>query len=290
MKDYKMSMIVHLPKELRGLQQPWFGEGVPQTFQDWLRFGSKPFMQGGKPYIMKYYSGGGGTMQWSRVDEVVYKGFEALTKREGFPDEFDPATERDLGELLADRGVSLKIDKDLSSIKKGIFDSTRDIYSMLPAHHFGHKHFTELELGNWGGGSAKCSEYADPKVHMFTFATEGPRRNYNCLLLHETGHAHFEYLKESEKRLSDGINECFQGLRQASRLFAADYLWGEGSRVSNYITTQNPDEFAAEFYLFYVTQGDRFKGFLSSLPIKERLLWEKTYRIFKESFNGVEYK
>ena len=115
----------------------------------------------------------------------------------------------------------------------------------------------------------------------------GSRRNFTGLLLHEIGHAHFEKLKK-EKKLSAEAIEAFR--KQLKTPFAIDYLGGENSRWEHVQFQGEPDEFAAEFYPIYVTQGNRFKKFIDSLSERERRPWEIVDAMFKSSFNGAEYR
>jgi hypothetical protein len=254
----------------------------------------------GNYFVDRFLSGGGGTMAGSKVDEQTFKALEQLAKREYFQREYNISSYIGLLELLAVRGVELSLRgghsrpsiKDYlkiaeKAIPKKVFEITKEIYELLPKHHFGHEHFKELMLNGWGGGAAKTSEYDDPVVHMFEFTTKGAVRNYIGLLLHETGHSHLKLLEENNCK--DDIYGCAKELHgsQGIKPFVIDYLYGSESRLSeigNYLR-----EFAAEVYLLYVARGVELKKAIPSLPEKQRKPWEKLYDIFKQSFDNIEY-
>ncbi len=178
--------------------------------------------------------------------------------------------------------------------------SNREIPRQRPTEsHVGHEHFTKLVLGGWGHGAARCSEYDDPSVHMFTFAVMGPRRNFTALLLHETGHAWYALLEGADPGLTEKLCTCHRKLRRyAPRSFfdddrtimpfAVDYLLGPASRIEETVT--NIQEFAAEAYLLYVVHGRGLLKAFEKMPEHLAGPWREIYDICRERFEGVEYE
>lgn len=304
-------MIKRIPDFLRELREPWL-VSVPEELQKHIRFNARicnmhkdlpegiqyPGFEGKDYFIADYASAGGGTIIGHPIDEETCKALEQLAKQEYFPKEYDVQAYTDLAEFLEARGVDLSLEFAEKEkypeivrrhIPKEVFQMTKEIYELLPEHHFGHEHFKELRLSGWGNGAAKCSKYDDPVVHMFEFAVKGARRNYAGLLLHETGHAHFEFLRNDRNRLGEDIYECFKELKgsRGMKPFAIDYLHGLQSRL---LSISNVDEFAAEVYLLYVARGVELKKVIPSLPKEQRKPWQKLYKTFRKSFDSIEYE
>jgi len=308
-------MLRQIPDFLRELREPWL-VCVPEELQKHIRFNAEicnvhkdlpeglqyPGFEGKEYFIADYMSAGGGTISGHPIDEETCKALEQLAKQEYFPKEYDVSAYRDLAEFLKAGGVDLSLERSHSFAKKEeypelarkyipkeAFQRTKEIYELLPEHHFGHEHFKELRLGGWGDGAAKCSEYEDPVVHMFEFAVKGARRNYAGLLLHETGHAHFEFLRNDRNRLGEDIYECFKELGgyRGIKPFVIDYLGGIESRI---YAIKTVDEFAAEVYLLYVARGTELKKVILLLPERLKKPWQKLYDTFKQSFDGIEYE
>ncbi len=192
---------------------------------------------------------------------------------------------KNLEGFLSERGVSMDARRNIPS---AVFNLTKELYEILPRSHFGHGHFKELKIGGWyGGGAAKCSAHEDPVVSMFDFVVGGPRRNYAALLLHETGHSHFAKLCE-DGEIRKRIEHYYKRILKTKGFFALDYLFGRQSRVNSYAVS--PDEFASEFYLFYVAGGEKFHKFIASLDRNSGWrYWMQMYNIFMESFGGTKY-
>jgi len=291
-----IKMIVKIPDFLRELREPWL-KGVDSELQRHIRFNTELTPDGS---IYDYLSGGGGTIIGKNIDEKTFHELERLTEREYFSREFDDSEYSDFKSFLKERGVdlSLRLNENITTkdfpdlikrvVPKEVFLMTKDIYELIPNHHFGHEHFKELRLSGWGHGAAKCSEYDNPTVHMFTFAVRGARTNYSTLLLHETGHAHLESLDDTSKK---GLAECLKDIRKMPgnfySLFAVDYLFGVNSRAKNALG--NLEEFAAETYLLYVVRGVELKKTIDRLPGEFKKPWKKLYDIFHKSFQ-VEYE
>jgi len=289
-------MIRALPESLRCLREPWFPPEVSAHLQGYIRFATSISDRDGVLHACRYVSGGAGTIIEERVDAQTYRELKELIAREYLPSEYSDEAGDELRAFLSARGVELALGK--RRIPAEVYTTTREAYGILPAEHLGHGHFRRLVLGGWGHGAARCSEFDDPDVHMFTFAVTGPRRNFAALLLHETGHACFARMAETDKGIADKLHGCLRALRKrapASMLdadtrvmpFAVDYLFGPASRVEEVIT--NVQEFAAEAYLRYVVRGVGLKDAIADMEPALAEPWRTAYEIFKESFGGVEY-
>ncbi len=286
-----------IPEVLKRLREAWFGDDVPSELQFHVRFASGLSERGGRLHVVRFASAGQGTIIEEAVDREKYDALRALMDREYFPREYaDAAAAAELGRFLERRGVELKLSK--RRIPAELVTVTREVCEVLPEEHFGDGTFHILEIGGWGHGAAKASEYLDGKVHLFSFAVKGPRRNYAALLLHEIGHAGFARLERTRPGLAEGVREDLSQIRalapHADREmlaafvpFALDYLLGPGSRVEECIF--EPAEFAAELYLMYVVRGAGLKDRIAELPPELASPWRRLYEAMREGFGGVEY-
>lgn len=281
--------IIELPDEVRRLQEPWFDEDIPEEVEWAIRNSGGIDEMPDRLLLYSFVSGGAGTTERTAIDEETAECMRALMEREYFTEAHDNSAAESLAQFLDSRGVQLDLKEEC---KSDMFTLIESVYSLLPEHHFGHKHFTKLRIGRWGGGAAKYSCYDDPAVHLFSFVAWGAKRNLIALLLHETGHAHLEMLKESEPHLAQAIRECWEQLhplyQNADDFPAVDYLWGKEMRAEYMLAS--PTEFAAEFYLMYVTQGTRLIHFINSQEPEAKDIFGRLYLTFKESFKGLEYR
>ncbi|MBI4919603.1 hypothetical protein HY837_06740 [archaeon] len=280
-------MIIQLPEEVKQLQKDWFDTSVPKEVQHRLRFACQVFGKKGKRMVWDTVSGGGGTICSHGLEENVYQQIRALQRKELFPKSYDENSKRALENFLSQKGITLEFGgyEETPKLSRKIFSLTKKIYELLPEHHLGHDHLKILKLCGWGGGAAKCSEYDDPVVHMFDFAVKGPIRNYVGLLLHETGHSFDEWVKQYSPELRNELKGLWGELSTSNKGFAIDYLLGEKSRHDYYMSFSS--EFLAEFYLIYVSQGERFRGFMKNSS--QGSTWEKVYGAYKILFDDKEY-
>jgi hypothetical protein len=236
--------------------------------------------------MINWVSGGGGTIITHLLSWKEYREYRKLMHREFFLRRSNKENLRSLEKFLEKRGVALERESEVYSKATEL---TQMVYSLLPLEHFGHEHFKTLRLGGWGGGAAKCSEYDDPVVHLFDFAFSGPRRNYIAILLHETGHSHLALLKHHHPKLYAELAAQYQKMRvQNISCCGIDYLFGEKERADH--ASSCLDEFAAENYLIYVSQGERFQCFLKGLSPEQQEPWKAVYEVYRESFGGREYR
>ncbi len=292
-------MIIKLPEEVKQLQNEWFDSSVPKEVQLRLRFGCELSGKKGKRITWDTASGGNGTICSRRLEEEIYQQIKKLKKIEFFPKKYGESSRHALENFLLKKRITLELGGYVENpkISRKVFSLTKKIYQLLPEHHFNHKHFEILRIGGWGGGAAKCSEYDDPVVHMFDFAAKGAVRNYVGLLLHETGHSFDAWMENYSPKLREELVGLWGDLGGQNTFsveskydpkdsFAIDYLLGEKSRHDYYMSF--PSEFLAEFYLIYVSQGERFQEFMKNSP--QKAVWEKVYDAFKILFDDVEYR
>jgi hypothetical protein len=238
--------------------------------------------------LEEWVSGGAGTIMCERIDEETAKDLMEIKNQQYFSDAVDELRKsnafNDLSAFLSTRGVGITsgAKNTFDSVSFEAFELTLSILKLIPDHHFGGYQFQQLCIGGWSGSAAKTSEYVEEngRVHMYDFATKGPRRNYAALLLHEIGHS-FEHLLSYKdfRRLKESYLSRIP-------LLGIDYLLGESERISN---QGSFPEFIAETYLSYITQGGRLHSFINSLQPSDKGKWREIYSIFKKNFGGLEY-
>lgn len=275
---------VKIPTFLEELRTPWM-QGVNSRIQEGIRFSSQLFeYKPGCFRIIEYMSGGAGTIISKDIPKQEAEIFQNIKKKEYYP----PNKEADLSKLksfLINKSINLKI-KDVYISEQAV-TQTLEIMELLPENHLRNSHFKELILGGWGGGAAKGSEYDKPTVHIFSFAIDGARRNFLCMLLHEIGHSFFSYITSESPSLKKRMELLFKNLDLSHfRNLAIDFIFGKSSRLTQ--ISSSASEFYAEFYLWYVVQGTRIKIFAESLEQTQKDLIIEIYDIYKENF-GIEY-
>jgi hypothetical protein len=269
--------------------------GVGVGVQEHIRFASAMSQRNGKAYVVRFASGGQGTIVEEPVAPRLAEELAEVMRREYLNGLY--IVEDDVADLrkhLAGLGVELVLSS--TRIPREAIDIVTAVSRALPAAHFGHDHFRILELGGWGHGSAKASEHSGSKVHLFTFATKGPRRNFAGLMLHEIGHAHYDRIAASDPEAVAAMGAAQRTIlahtKNATRAsdlmpFAVDYLLGPDSRVQECVIDIR--EFAAEFYLLYVVRGQTLIDAMRAMPAELSAAWLGMYGAMKRSFGGVEY-
>lgn len=275
---------VMLPEELKQLQKPWFkGRNINPKVENWIRNGATVRKSGGEYIVDRWLSGAAGTILGYEIEEGEARQFFEIRKKEYFAgNESEGAAEKAMEKLekfLLERKV--KLEARCSSHE--LFELTQTILSVLPEHHLGHEHFNKLILGGWNPGAYKaalCSAYQDPAVHIFTFATSGPKRNFMALLLHEIGHSFKELLSDDDK---GKLLELYNSIPR----LGIDYLNGEEERKAD--QGAGISEFTAENYLVYVTQGRRLGRFINALDPDQKSKWIELMQIYIRNFDDKIY-
>ncbi len=277
--------MARIPEELKKLQKPWFkGRNIDPEVEGWVRKGAQVSKTPLGYMLTVYRTGAAGTMKGYVIGEKEAKQFFEIQKKEYFAEsEFKEAGRKareKLDKFLLERKVRLTLN---AGFPYELIEMTRIILSILPEHHLGHEHFNELTLGGWNSGAykgARGSAYHDPEVHIFTFATSGPKRNFIGLLLHEIGHSFEELLSTEDK---GKLLELYHSVPK----LGIDYLYGEEERKKRQKISLS--EFIAENYLIYVTQGKRFARFVSSLDSDQKTKWIDIMEIYMRNFDDKFY-
>lgn len=303
-----------IPPSLRQLQRPWFSKGVYPKAERIIRFGGHVIDFGnGQAQAVEWMSGGAGTICGDVAGMQTVASFNELSKGQYHNITDKPKSMQRLLELhdyLSSCGVNLIGDgyaKEMPEpLNHVVMADILEIISLLPRSHLGHEHFRELRLGGWGGGAAKCSAYEDPMVMIFDFATQGPVRNLFALLLHEIGHSFAANLPGD---YYEAIGKARRRIIELDAAYGVDYLYGEDSRKNYFLSST--EEFIAETYMMYVTQGafsteglsyirgiwegaspemlSRHHNFLESLPPESRRIWNAVWSLYRKCFGGTEY-
>ena len=180
-----------------------------------------------------------------------------------------------------------------AGVSDALLDALEQVMLLLPCSHLESDTFKELHLGGWGNGTAKGSEYDRGNVHIFDFALLGAKRNFYGLLLHEIGHSFYHKIR-NEGRLDD-VLACSVPIHKNGAILGIDFLNGANFRVGyqlvaeGAVNEENINEFVAETYLAYVTQGPRLREFISSLPKEPQRAWRTFLMVLKEEFEGRVY-
>ncbi len=295
-----------IPQSLRQLQKPWFPKNENPRVEGMIRFGSRIERRypDKAPYIKHWLSGGAGTCfeDSDSGDPKLVRAFLELSKGQ-YHRVVDKEKSEHMREMLKkffeERGVELVSQgaRPIPLMNHNVSFEMIQILSLLPESHFGHSHFTRFRLGGWGGGAAKCSEYADPEVRIFQFATGGPTRNLYAILLHEIGHSFAANLPNG---YIDALDKARVKLVQSRKIFGVDYLFGPQERRNHCLSSLK--EFIPELYLMYVTQGaftkegmgasehpSHFQSYLEHLPAGDRRLLLAIWSLYRKCFEGIEY-
>jgi hypothetical protein len=309
-----MTKFLLIPPSLMQLQRPWFPKDAYPKAERIIRFGGQVVDFGnGCAQTMEWMSGGAGTICGDAAGMQTIASFNELSK-----DQYHRVTDKtksmqrllELHDYLSSCGVSLIGDgyqKEMPGpLNHVVMADLLQIIALLPSSHLGHDHFKELRLGGWGGGAAKCSAYEDPTVLIFEFATSGPVRNLYALLLHEIGHS---FAANLPGNYYEAIGKARRRIIELGASYGVDYLHGEESRKNYYLFST--EEFIAETYMMYVTQGafspeglsylgqiwegaspgmlSRHNNFLDSIDPQARRIWGALWSLYRKCFGGTEY-
>jgi hypothetical protein len=303
-----------IPPNLRQLQRPWFPKDAYPKVERIIRFGGQVVDFGnGHHQTMEWMSGGDGTICGEPAGMQTMTSFGQLSK-----DQYHRVNDKEksmqrlleLYNFLSSCGVNLigeGFQKEMPSpLNHVVMAEILQTIALLPSSHLGHSHFKELKLGGWGGGAAKCSAYEDPTVMIFDFATSGPVRNLYALLLHEIGHS---FAANLPKAYYGAIEKARHKIIEFESAYGVDYLYGSDSRKNYYLFST--DEFIAETYMMYMTQGafspegleyisdiwkeaspemlSRHHNFLESIDPRARRIWNAVWGLYRKCFEGIEY-
>jgi hypothetical protein len=287
-----------MPAEVRALARPWdrLGGTIPgltEELEKEFRFGQSVITLDGKFRLGGNLKGGSSAM-WIPSDRASFDAYSAWRRRDGIPKVKDRRAFNRLHKLLDAHGVALlngswsgeeQRSKNFSEKRGYIYAVTHDILSSLPASHLSRGSFTALQLGGWGPDGAKASAYDDGRVMMYDFALNGARRTYLGLFLHEMGHAQEAAFDEAVR---GRLREAFRAIARKSAVLGVDFLVDAQARRLYQLRVF--EEFAAETHLVYVSQGTVLREFIAALTGEVREAWENVYAVYRDDFEGVEYR
>jgi hypothetical protein len=249
-----------------------------------VRFGPGEYRMGGS------LKGGASTM-WFPSDEPAFRVYQAWNRLQGFQECADHTALHGLTELLKEHQIELVEpssggDPEHYHDRRGhLYRMTLEILKRLPESHLNADAFQRLQLGGGGPDNAKGSAFDNGTVIMYSFATDGARRTYYGLFLHELGHLHAAGFTPLQLAT---LQENHAKLRQFNSFLGIEFLLGAESREQ--YQAWPASEFLAETYLHYVACGSRLRNFLQSRSEPDlRAAWERVYEIFMDRFEGMEY-
>ncbi|MBI4574657.1 MAG: hypothetical protein HY722_00135 [Planctomycetes bacterium] len=287
-----------MPPEARELGQAWrsrVGEirDLTSELESEFRFGQKVIFFNGL-YRLGGNIKGGSSAMWHVASEAQFHTYTAWAALEGIATVEDRRAFDGLQALLARHGVRIRNGSHGRSAEAEpaynrrhgvIYDLTARVLGELPASHLSRDSFRSLQLGGWGPDGAKGSAYEDRTVMMYDFALSGARRTYLGLLLHELGHAH-EHALEPWRR--EPLGRAFEPIAREGAVIGVEFLLDATARQVYQRSFLN--EFLAETYMIYTSQGQRLREFIAGQPPRPRSAWEVVYHHFRETFDGTEYE
>jgi len=291
------SSYASMPPEVMALSSPWPSlvgeiEGLNEELELEFRFGHKV-----GPFAGAYKLGGsikgGSSAIWAPATEEQYQAYLAWADRQSIDKTDDAEAYEQMAAFLDESGVEL-IDVGHTEVplsggalpgRGRLYRLVLEVLRALPASHIERDALRVLQIGGWGPDAAKASAYAEGTVYMYDFAISGAERTFLGLFLHELGHVHSTALDISDYHL---LATDHNDIADAFAFLGVEFLLDAESRkvYQQFLV----DEFIAETYLVYTSQGSRLRSFISSegLP-RVRSAWDEVYSIFRRSFDGVEY-
>jgi hypothetical protein len=295
-------MLSRMPDEVRNLRRPWesLADSVPgltwELEQD-FRFGQR-ITRTETGYVMGGTMKGGSSSMWYPSTKDEYKAFKRWQNKEGLLEGRDDEALDAVRELLTQHGVELvtrrqalvpsrrsAVDPEPFRGYGPIYGAMRQMLTALPAPHLERPALARIQLGGWGPDAAKASAYHEGAVLMYDFACCGARRTFLGLFLHELGHAHEVSLTEAEK---DAIYEGYKVLNEADAFLGVEFLVDGATRklYQKFVFA----EFLAEMYMIYAACGAALREHIEASGSDVRAAWKKVYRVFRDTFLGVEYE
>ncbi len=285
-----------VPPDARGLAEPWLSlrasvaHLTPELERE-FRFGQRVIELEGK-YRLGGAIKGGSSAMWipaTREDFDAYRGWAAL---EAIPRGRRYVAFYRVRRYLSRRGVELRNGalgtppgRVFSTHHGNAYGMLHRILGALPDSHVRPPRVRAIQLGGWGPDSAKASAYESGVVMLYDFALQGARRTFVGLLLHELGHAAEGGLDEEVRA---ELRRAHARLTAAGAFLGVEFLLDAESRRAYQASVF--EEYFAETYMIYVSQGERLRRFIAGLPPGVRECWETAYARFVEVFGGIEYK
>ncbi|MHC4601250.1 MAG: hypothetical protein ACYS47_19825 [Planctomycetota bacterium] len=287
-----------MPPEVRELAKPWSNldgsiRGLTAELEKEFRFGQSVISLDGKFRLGGNIKGGSSAM-WIPADRESFEAYHAWRERDGIPRRKSRSAFKKLSRLLTSHGIALKngswsgaeqVSRNFSEKRGVIYAFALDVLKNLPPSHLQREAFRELQLGGWGPDGAKASAFEDGKVMMYDFALNGARRTFLGLLLHELGHVHEAALTDEER---EALRDHYRTIARAGAVMGVEFL--VDARARKLYQLRVFEEFAAETYMIYTSQGGVLRDYIEGLDGGLREAWRKTYILFRDTFEGVEYR
>jgi hypothetical protein len=98
------------------------------------------------------------------------------------------------------------------------------------------------------------------------------------------GHAHMTLFPQAAL---GGLARCFETIRRSDSVLGVEYLLDAETR--RIYQLRFFEEFLAELYLIYASQGARLREHIAATDGPLRAAWREVYATFATSFQGTEY-
>ena len=286
-----------MPPQVRDLGRPWASlvgrvDGLTSELETEFRFGQRVIFFNGRYRLGGNIKGGSSTI-WHLAAEQDHLAYEGWQVQEGLAGDNDPEPFQRLLFFLAGHGIDLSSDDHCRAEPAvprfqprlgEVYRLTEAALRALPDRHLDGPSFLRLQLGGWGPDGAKGSAYEDGTVMIYDFAVDGARRTFLGLLLHEVGHA-FETALRSEMR--ERLLPPYRAVAAADALMGVEFLLDGRTRQLYQRSFFN--EFLAEMYMVYTSQGEILRGHIVRQDAALRGPWEAIYGCYVDAFDGIEY-
>jgi len=287
-----------MPDEARALGGPWTSlvgsvAGLTPELERDFRFGQTVFPFAGGFRLGGSLKGGSSTM-WRPAAEGDYRAYLAWKACEGVPDSMeDMAAFEDLAELLAANQVEFwNLGHQVAARRPAeyvpgrgwVYRTALAILRALPEEHLRRPEFAALQLGGWGPASAKASAYENGRVFIYDFALGGARRTLMGLFLHEMGHAHETAFTAGQ---TNELARLHAPIAEGGAFLGLEFLLDAESRkvYQQFLVS----EFIAETYVAYTAAAATLRELVAGSAGPAGEAWRRAYRLYRESFGGMEY-
>ncbi|MBI4616387.1 MAG: hypothetical protein HY720_22440 [Planctomycetes bacterium] len=285
-----------MPDEVKALGGPWASianrvSGLTEDLEKDFRFGQSVIRLAGTYRMGGNVKGGTSTM-WYPSNRLEYRAYDRWRRLEGIPRKKDRRAFKALLSLCERWRIGIRAANGATGAEVGravphlgyVFRAAEKVLSQLPPSHLERPELAGVQFGGWGPDAAKGSAYDKNWVLLYDFALEGARRTFLGLLLHELGHAQEHAFGEEERAR---LSSAYSVLAEHSAFLGVEFLLDAKTRQILQLFAFN--EFLAETYMIYVSQGGRLRGYVNSLDGPVGTAWRTVYEVFRDAFCGLEY-